>query len=366
MFHQLFKDIAAHAMELDEPGCFPEMEIKWMGAAGLLQVVLPDKPLDFNRHSLKDLLQLLKNVGAANLSLGRIYEGHINALQLVHVFATAQQKEIWYGAALKNNLFGVWNTEENGGLQIHPLPNGRFQLVGAKLFCSGSTWINCPLITGSLMETDKKGWQMFILPPGKLSDTHLDRQFWDPMGMKASASYKIDFTGIEIGYEDFLGAPDGYYQEPYFNGGAVRFAAVQLGAAGAVLVATQEFLVKNNRTNTDFQRARIAEMAMLAESGNNWLNAAAIKMDGWIISKEENERHAAYAGMVRTAMEGICSRILYLSGVCVGSRGLMKPNVLERLHRDLTFYLRQPAPDTILSGIGQYVFNHKNLASAWE
>ena len=62
---------------------FPEQEFAWMEDEGLLNVVLPGKSLDFEKQSLNQLLQLFKNIGAANLSVGRIYEGHINALHLI-------------------------------------------------------------------------------------------------------------------------------------------------------------------------------------------------------------------------------------------------------------------------------------------
>jgi len=88
LFDQLFKDIALNAGANDIAGNFPEQEFMCMAVAGLLKMVLPGEPLDFNKASTKGLLHLLKNVGGANLSVGRVYEGHINALQLVHAFGT--------------------------------------------------------------------------------------------------------------------------------------------------------------------------------------------------------------------------------------------------------------------------------------
>ncbi len=39
------------------------------------------------------LLKTLMNVGSYDLSLGRIYEGHVNALSLIESFGTCWQKE---------------------------------------------------------------------------------------------------------------------------------------------------------------------------------------------------------------------------------------------------------------------------------
>ncbi len=365
MFDELFKKIEFNSPRIDFAGIFPEREFEWLAQEGLLQIVLPGQLLDFNKPSLKCLLKLLKNIGSSNLSVGRIYEGHLNALQLIHVFATPQQKKNWYHSiTTEEKLFGVWNTEGEDGLEIQEVAGG-YRLRGHKTFCSGAHWITRPIVTGKLISEKKTGWQMCVIPVEKVSPILEDSSFWDPIGMKASASFKMDFTGVEIKEEDLLGSINSYYQEPCFNGGAIRFAAVQLGGAIAVMEATHHFLKKYNRTETDFQRARMAEMAMLAESGNNWLNNAAVKIDEWMNQPEAVAKITNYAGMVRTAIENICSRIIYLSSVSVGSRGLMKPNVLERLHRDLNFYLRQPGPDAVTMDIGKYLFKNEKINNVW-
>ena len=365
MFTQLLEKIACNAPNTDFAGTFPLKEFEWLAEEGLLKIVLPEQFLDYNKPTLKCLLQLLKNIGASNLSVGRIYEGHLNALQLIHLFATPQQKCNWYNLIKnKNKLFGVWNTEADEGVEMHEIPGG-YKLKGCKTYCSGAHWIERPIITGKIISTKRNGWQMCVIPVEKVLPIKEDSSFWDPTGMKASASFKMDFTGIEIGEDDLLGEVNCYYKEPYFNGGAIRFAAVQLGGALAIMENTHLILNKFKRTETDFQRARMTEMAILAESGNNWLNNAAAKIEGWNKQPESITKITNYAGMVRLAIESICTRIIYLSAVSVGPRGLMKPLVLERLHRDLNFYLRQPGPDAVTIDIGKFLFNKEKIENVW-
>lgn len=365
MFDQLLKKIASNAPKIDFAGKFPFQEFEWMREEGLFTIVLPGQILDYNKPGFKYLLQLLKNIGSANLSVGKIYEGHLNALQLIHFFGTSQQKKIWYNSILnEEKLFGVWNTEEENGVEILETSNG-YRLKGCKTFCSGAHWITRPIVTGKLISSKKIGWQMVVIPVEKVLEIKEDKSFWDPIGMKASASFKMDFTGVEIGEDDLLGDANSYYKEPFFNGGSIRFAAVQLGGALAVIESTHQFLKKYKRTGTDFQRARMTEMMMLAESGNNWLINAATKIDEWMKQPESIAKITNYAGLARLAIENICSRILYLSGVSVGSRGLLKPNELERLHRDLSFYLRQPGPDSVTIDIGKYLFSKEKIENVW-
>lgn len=208
---------------------------------------------------------------------------------------------------------------------------------------------------------------MCIIPTERVSEIPQDDRFWQPLGMRASISYKLDFTGVELDEEDLLGQPDDYYRQPYFSGGAIRFAAVQLGGAEALFDATRSFLASMGRTDDAFQRMRLAEMACLIESGNQWLNTAGMKADEWLSNGTNADKLVAYANMTRTSIEEICLRMMPLAERSVGARGLMRPLPFERIHRDLTFYLRQPAPDATLIDIGRFVIdNQVNAHELWD
>ncbi|AKD56114.1 acyl-CoA dehydrogenase family protein [Spirosoma radiotolerans] len=364
----LCKQIADAAAQTDDDKTFPEEAFSRLAEAGLLAVTLPGRQLDSRSPKTSQLLQLLKRIGAANLSVGRVYEGHINALNLIHLYATQEQKTRWYADVSQyKRLFSVWNTQAADGIKIHALANGRYRLEGAKTFCSGSGWIQRPLITGQLLgDPSGQGWQMCIIPTERVDAIAQDTSFWQPLGMRASVSYKLDFTGLEISREDLLGQPDDYYRQPYFSGGASRFAAVQLGGAEALFNATRALLASMNRTDDPIQRTRLAEMAWLIESGNQWLKAAGENTDAWLADENETEKIVAYTNMTRTAIEEICLRVMPLAERSVGARGLMRPLPFERIHRDLTFYLRQPAPDATVLDIGRYVLdNPQNAHELW-
>jgi len=364
---QLYRQIAPHAAHSDVDGCFPEMEFAVIKKAGLLGITLPENQLSFDKSKTKELLSLLKMIGKASLPAGRIYEGHVNALHLVFLFGNSCQKQRWFADATNDQkLFGVWNTQDSDGVRIYDLGNGKYKLEGSKTFCSGASWIQRPLITGELVSRTKRGWQMCIIPVEKVKSIRADPSFWKPLGMKASASFKMDFTGIVLEENDILGPPDAYYRQPYFSGGALRFAAVQLGGAESVMDQTHQFLRAARRTADPFQRARIAEISYLVETGNLWLNQAGVKLDEWQKKSGTSQQITTYASMTRTMIEDICLRTMQLAERSVGSRGLMKPHALERVHRDLTTYLRQPAPDATVTSIGEYVLNQEITTQLWD
>ena len=359
----LLKRVASASARTDTDETFPEDAFGWLADAGLLGVTLPVESPDGQQTTTDRLLQLLKRIGSANLAVGRVYEGHVNALNLIDLYATPIQKENWYADVNHHRrLFSVWNTQAADGVRIHAIGNGRYRLNGTKTFCSGAGWIDRPLVTGELIGADKKGWQMCIIPTERVKPIPQDASFWQPLGMRASVSYKLDFTDVELDENDLLGQPDDYYRQPHFGGGAIRFAAVQLGGAEALFDATRAFLASMKRTDDSFQQTRLAEMAWLIESGNQWINAAGVKTDAWLASGGEADKIVAYANMTRTAIEEICLRVMALAERSVGARGLMRPLPFERIHRDLTFYLRQPAPDATVVDIGRYVLDNQQHA----
>lgn len=361
--NNLLGHIATQAADTDSEGDFPVDSFAKLSEAGLLAITLPGRALDGSSTNTPELLQLLKRIGGTNLAVGRVFEGHINALQLIHLFAPNEQKKAWFSDVNNHQLFSVWNTQANNGVRIHAMGNGRYVLEGCKTFCSGAGWINRPLVTGELMDGNTAlGWQMCIIPTDRVQPIPQDDSFWKPLGMRASASFKMDFTGVELTDNDLLGQPGDYYRQPHFSGGATRFAAVQLGGAESLFDHTRTFLRDLNRTGDPFQKARLAEMAWLVESGNQWIDSAATKADQWWHEGTDPVKTIAYANMTRTAIEGICTRVMQLTEQAVGARGLLRPLPFERIIRDLSLYLRQPAPDATIQDIGAYVLTHPDIA----
>ena len=353
----------AQAGASDVEGAFPTQEFGWLRAAGLLTVVLPAALGGADLHApaaTLPLLQVLRHVGRGNLAVGRVYEGHLNALLLIQQLGSAAQVARYAADARAGLLFGMWNTENPAeGVHLEALPNGRYRLRGAKTFASGAGQLARPLITGALPEG--QGWQLFVLPADSQPPV-LDRSFWRPLGMRATASFRADLTGLEIGPEDLIGPPNAYYQQPAFSGGAIRFAAVQLGGAEAVFEETRSFLRGLGRTDDPYQRQRLGEMAIALESGLHWLRGAAENAARPAAATPEGaETTVAYANMMRTAIEKICLDMLQLAERSVGARGLLQPLPFERLHRDLTHYLRQPAPDASLADVGRFVLEGKSF-----
>ena len=360
-----------HAASIDYHGAFPINEFKLIAEAGLLAAPLLPQwgglGLGFNASSMPELLQLLRLLGWGNLAVGRIFEGHVNALQLIQTFGTAEQIERYAEDARDHHkIFGVWNAEAQDGVKITSSTKGEYRLEGSKTFCSGAGFVDRPFVNGRLGDT----WQMCVVPMEQVV-TQSDVNWWQPAGMKATASYKVDFSGVELAPECLVGRPEDYHRQPWLSGGAIRFTAVQLGGAEALFDATRQYLQKLGRISDPYQEMRMGQMAIALESGRLWLNGAAKRIiaydpvfggqpDQSAFLESTCEELVTYVNMVRSAIEQICMDVIQLCERSVGTRGLLPPHPMERIIRDLTLYLRQPGFDAVLQSIGRFTLSDPN------
>ncbi len=355
-------EISARRDQAETAPAFPEEEFALLAGSGLLAGPVPRRfgggGLNGVAGGTLTLLQLLKHVGRGSLPTGRIYEGHVNAHALIEIFGTpAQQTQAAADTVRDQRIFGVWNAEEppDVALKLVDLGNNRYRMEGGKFFCSGLGRVTRPIIGG---RWEGGGWQMCLVPMDEIA-ARVDHSWWQPLGMESTVSGAIDLTGLELSNSTLLGAPDDYYREPGFNGGAIRFAAVQLGGAEALYDAARAYLQNARRTDHPAQRIRLADLAMRIESGDLWLRGAAAVTERLPQAPHEI---AAYAGMTRLSVETICLDAIRTVERTVGARGLMRPYPFARMIRDLTMYLRQPAPDAVTDRVGRHVLDHTGPA----
>jgi alkylation response protein AidB-like acyl-CoA dehydrogenase len=360
-----------NAASIDHAGAFPCKEFEQIAQAGFLSAPLDRQlgglGLGIDANMTGILLQILQQFGRGNLAVSRIFEGHVNALQLIQTFGTTDQVAGYARDVHDRKIFGVWNAEADDGVKIIPLDHGRYQLIGCKTFASGCGYVDRPFVGGVLPDGR---WQMCIVPMEKVM-TISDPQWWQPPGMRATASYKVDFSGVELSASDLIGQPNDYYRQPWLSAGVIRFAAAQLGGAEALFDATRQFLQSLGRTQDPYQAERFGKMAIGLESGNLWLKSAADVITAYApifagtpnVPHPQAEQLVAYTNMVRSAIEQICMDMIQACERSVGTRGLLPPTPIERIIRDLTLYLRQPAFDAAFANVGNYVL-HQPMPAA--
>ena len=334
-YNALTELAAVDAFERDRDGGFPERAFAGLRQLGLVS----HSPVQSNE--IASLLRVLAAIGRGNLSVGRIYEGHVNALLLIQNFGTAQQQRNCAAAVTTGDLFGVWNTD----LPKDPLRLEEDLLKGSKNFASGVDGLGAAIVTAA----HPAGRQMVLVP---LGSPQTDRNWWKPLGMRASGSHIVTFNA-KIAAVDLLGGPDDYQNEPAFSAGFIRCAAVHVGGMHAVFDACLAHLKKANRAENAHQQQRLGFMATDVAGGYAWLDYAA---KSW--SRSDKMTPAAVVACVnaaRGAIERAALNVMELAERCVGVAGMMEGHSLERLCRDLRTYLRQPNPDGAIASIGAAV-----------
>jgi alkylation response protein AidB-like acyl-CoA dehydrogenase len=336
--------IAEAAATEDVDGAFPAASVAALDAAGLLRAplarVLGGAGWGIEAAGAAPLARALRLVGRASLPLGRLYEGHVNALRLVQRHGTAAQAEAAARDAAAGMLFAVWNTDAPGEPPLAIRGDGR--LAGRKVLCSGAGFAARALVTAR-PEASPEAPPRLLLVPLALGE-RADLAGWTAQGMRASATGAVDFTGLALTPDMPIGGPGDYLRQPDFSAGAWRFAAVQCGGLEAVLGALREHLCRTGRGGDPHQAARLGQAALAAETARLWVEAAALRAEAEPAAAEA----ATYANLARTAVERAALDVLELAQRSIGLAAFLRPNPLERLCRDLATYLRQPAPDRAL------------------
>lgn len=198
------------------------------------------------------LCSVLRLIGGADLSVARIFEGHVNAVMLVSRYGTATQVEGLADTVRNGGLSGVWGAEDTNGL--HRTPRGSsWTLDGRKIYASGAGALTRPLIT--VVTPD--GQLLYLLDLRK--SERADAAVWMPSGMKASASGTIDLTGIVVGDAEQIGSYGDFMRQPFFSASAWRFCAAQLGAMERLASLYCEYLLSRRRDQDPYQLERVAQ-----------------------------------------------------------------------------------------------------------
>jgi alkylation response protein AidB-like acyl-CoA dehydrogenase len=337
----------ARGGDYDEDGAYPAEDVAALHESGLVTAVLPVRNGGVGLSGVP-LSEVLRSIGSGSLPLGRLFEGHVNAIELVLRYGERQQVDLVAAEARAGRLFGVWNTDDANDLRL-VRRRERYRLVGRKILASGARHIERPLVTA----TDEDGRRLMVLPRLRPSD-RADLSGWTAQGMRASATGAVDFTGIEIDSVEILGRAGDYERQPWFSGGAWRFAAVQLGGMERLFDLLRRHLQETNRGRDPHQAARLGESAMAIETARLWVVQAASLAEPPLDSRAP-EQLVAYVNLVRLAVEAAALELMQLVQRSVGLRAFLRPNPIERISRDLATYLRQPGPDRALTDAAAWV-----------
>ncbi len=288
-----------------------------------------------------DILRPLYAMGRRDLPLGRLLEGHVDAVQIVQRYGTPDQIAGLRDRLAAGAMLGVWNA----GLPGEPLLLTGGRLQGGKSYASGAGVLTHALVTAQA----EAGTQLVLLDLAAVPPA-VDEGWWRTTGMQRSQTHQVRWSGVALDEQAGIGAANAYTGEPFFSGGALRFVAVHAGGVAGLFDRTRDHLLATDRADDPFQAARMARLFTLADGAAAVVRGTAV--DWFDLADDARLARVAAA---RMAVYDAAVEAIGVAQEAVGLAGHFVDHPLSALLADLAVYLRQPAPDAQRLRVGRAV-----------
>ena len=339
---------APRAAQYDLTATFPAEDFDDLFRAGLHAPVVPREygglGLGPYRGDVLTLWMMTKEIAKADMSLARCWEGHVNSLVLLDGMASAEQKSRWFeGVVEKGHKWVAWSGEPQArapgemvrfGTTVQSVDGG-FLVEGNKVFATsagGADWAILLVNTagpGGVRHTNAS-LDTQLLMACDLSDptVQIDGSWWDPIGMRATVSYLVNFRGTFIPEENLIGYPGQYIKEGWQTCFIPHYAATFMGAAEAAYEFALDYITTQKKTEDPYVQHHIGQMSVNVETGHLWLRHVARL---WETGKYEEAQIAG--SRARHVAEHLAEDTLKHCIRACGARCLNRPSAIERVYR---------------------------------
>ena len=276
---------------------------------------------------------VLAAVAEEDLSVGRLAEGHADALAIL--------TEIGADPAPSGSRWGVWAAQPPGPGLTASRAAGGWRLDGTKQYCSGARSLTHALVTAPAPD----GTRLFAV---STSDLVPVRGTWPATGMAGSDTLDVDFTDIPA---EPVGEPGAYTARPGFAHGGAGVAACWYGGArgvGQTLLATA-----SKRDVGPHALAHLGAVDVALYTARTALELAAAQID----ADPQDHEHDAWrrAQRLRALIEATATDVIERTGRALGAGPLSHNEAHSRRVADLTVYLRQHHAEKDLEQLGRLV-----------
>lgn len=362
---------APRAAHYDETATFPAEDFDDIFHAGLHAPVVPKQHgglgLGPYRGDVFTLWMMTKEIAKVDLSLARCWEGHCNSLVLLDGMANDEQRARWFaGVVERGEKWVAWSGEPQArkpgetarfGTTVEKIGGG-YIIDGKKAFATSAGGAEMAILLvntagpGGVRHASPESLDTQLMMACNLSEPsiEIDSSWWDPIGMRATVSHVVHFNRTFIPDADIIGYPGQYLKEGWQTCFIPHYAATFLGAAEAAFDYAMDYITTQKKTEDPYIQHHIGQMSVNVETGHLWLRHVAR------LWESARYQEAQIAGSrARHVMEHLAEETVKHCIRACGARCLIRPSVLERIYRDLSFYVRHDNDDHILAMIGKSV-----------
>jgi alkylation response protein AidB-like acyl-CoA dehydrogenase len=304
--------------------------------------------LDFNactgeqRPAATTELSLVRLVAAADGSVGRIFDGHLNAVERLAVQAPGALRDRELALVLAGELLaGVWGGDPVGD-EGRPATVAGDVLRGVKTFCSGAGGLD----RAAVLARDEDGGPPLLVWIDVADSSHVevDTSWYRGRGLVASVSHRVVFHDAPVVAR--LGGPGSISLQPWFGRDALRTAASWAGMADTAVRETLATLAARP-TRSELEELAVGRILTAQHTIDVWLDHAAMAMDRAAPELGSVALHA------RAAIAARCRELLDEAARSCGSRPFARAQALDRARRDLELFLLQHRLDPLLARAGR-------------
>lgn len=296
---------------------------------------------DWANRDWAELVEALLRVGATDIPLGRLVEGHVDALRILAQAGSEPRP---------GEQYGVWASRSAGTGLAATVEGERLWLNGTIRFASGAGVIQRALVPVWL---DDSTHLLVDLATGELP---VDRLQWRTSAMSVSQSHTVSVRDVAVPRSEVVGGENFYLQRPAFLPGGVGVAAVWVGGLVRVLEVTMSMLA--GRAVSPVQEARLGRARLQLISALMAVRTAAARLDEVFADsapRDQPDVRAEIAGVsaeARGVVAGSVVAALAEIRMLAGPAGLAFDPDLGHAIDDLGLYVAQLNLDAEATRLG--------------
>ena len=367
---------AARADRYDREASFPAEDFADLFRSGLLGAAVPRS---YGGHGLGPeaglftLWMITKELAKADMALARCWEGHVNSQLLLSSLGDDRQKDRWFhGIVERGEVWAAWSGEPQARIPgqlarfgtLVRQTGGGYLIDGTKVFATSARNARWAILLVNLNgpggARHSQAADGLLLLACDLTDpsVQFDESWWDPIGMRGTVSYLVRFDHTFIPEENRIGEPGQYLREGWQSRFSPHYGATFLGGAERAYEYALDYIRTQDKAGDPYVQHRVATMSLNLESAHLWLWRVA---DLWEAGRAAEARSAG--NRARYLLEAWATDTVQHALHACGARGLIRPSPLERIFRDLSFYVLHDNSDQVLATIGREVLGQPHDSS---